>query len=240
MTDLIELWRLLPTENPLVKLAIRLLSFVPSSASIERLFSLMGDTKTKKRNKMKTQKLQDITYVKSDLRQRQAKNGTAQRRLKRHFGNSTEPNGNRDGANRGQIEDEEIVRAAESGDMSDSESEDDEARGPAGDDGAREGQSFSRFVQAARGAAAADSDDEDAGEVVETNPSVGPTRNACYCLSRIQIHLLIVIYDRSEYFLARSIQLQSKTFSIGLWRLDGICFGMLGRGTIVRRHHSTS
>ena len=51
MTDFIELWWPLPTENPLVKLAIRLLSFVPSSASIEQLFSLMGDTKTKSRIK---------------------------------------------------------------------------------------------------------------------------------------------------------------------------------------------
>jgi len=93
-----------------VKLAIRLLSFVPSSASIEQLFSLMGDTKTKKQNKMKPQKLQDIMYVKSDLRRHQAKDGTARRRLKRHFGN-TEPKGN--STNRDQIEDEEIVRAAE-------------------------------------------------------------------------------------------------------------------------------
>jgi len=67
MTDLIEVWWLLPTGNPLVKLAIHLLSFVSSSASIKQLFSLMGDTKTKKWNKMKTQKLQDITYIKSDL-----------------------------------------------------------------------------------------------------------------------------------------------------------------------------
>jgi len=172
MTDLIEVWWLLPTRNPLMKLAIHLLSFVPSSASIERLFSLMGDTKTNKRNEMKRQKLQDITYIKSDLRWHQAKNGTAQRHLKHHFGN-TEPKGNR--TNRDQIEDEEIVHTAESGDMSDSESKDEEARGPAGDDDVRKGQSFSRFAQAVCGAAEADSDDEDVGKVVETNPSVGPT-----------------------------------------------------------------
>jgi len=106
MTDPIKMWQLLPTENPLVKLSIRLLSFVPSSASIERIFSLMGDTKTKKRNKMKTKKLQDITYVKSDLRRRQAKNGTARRRLKRHFGN-VEPKGK--GTHRGRMKDEEII-----------------------------------------------------------------------------------------------------------------------------------
>jgi hypothetical protein len=88
MTDIVKIWELLPPANPLVKLAIRLLSFVPSSASIERLFSLMGDMKTKKRNKMTTKKLQDVTYVKSDLRRRQAKDGTARGRLKRHFGNS--------------------------------------------------------------------------------------------------------------------------------------------------------
>src|ERR1700730_4864004 len=100
MIDPIKMWQLLPTENPLVKLSIHLLSFVPSSASIEQIFSLMGDTKTKKRNKMKTKKLQDITYVKSDLQHRQAKNGTARRRLKCHFGNY-EPKG----THRGRIKD---------------------------------------------------------------------------------------------------------------------------------------
>ena len=88
MTNIVKIWELLLPANPLVKLAICLLSFVPSSASVERLFSLMGDTKTKKRNKMTTKKLQDVTYVKSDLRRRQAKDRTARRRLKHHFGNS--------------------------------------------------------------------------------------------------------------------------------------------------------
>jgi hypothetical protein len=188
MTDLIKIWQLLPTENPLVKLSICLLSFVPSSASIERIFSLMGDTKTKKRNKMKTKKLQDITYIKSDLRRRQARNGTAQRRLKRHFGNA-EPNGK--ATHRGRIEDEEIVRAAEDsivlGDKSSSASEDDsdgKAGGPSGDSGAIDGPLFSRFAQAARAAADADSDDEDKGEIVETSSSIGPTQNVGYsCLS---------------------------------------------------------
>ena len=82
--------------------------------------------------------------------------------------------------------------------MSDSESEDEEARGPAGDDDVREGQSFKRFTQAVCGAAEADSDDKDVGKVVETNPSVGPTRNARYHFTRIQTHLLTVIYNRSE------------------------------------------
>jgi hAT family C-terminal dimerisation region len=89
MTDIIKVWQLLPSGNPLVKLSIHLLSFVPSSASIKRIFSLMGDTKTKKQNKMKMKTLQQITYVKSDLRRRQAKDGTAQQRLKCHFGNDT-------------------------------------------------------------------------------------------------------------------------------------------------------
>jgi hypothetical protein len=70
--------------------------FCTKPASIERLFSLMGDTKTKKRNKMKTQKLQRTGQLDDVL-------------CKRHF----EPKGN--GTNRDQIEDEEIVRAAESG-----------------------------------------------------------------------------------------------------------------------------
>jgi hypothetical protein len=84
--------------------------------------------------------------------------------------------------------------------VSDSESEDKEARGPAGDDDVREGQSSSRFVQAVHGAAEADSVDEDAGKVVETNPSVGPTQNARYHFSHVQTHFLTVIYNRSKWF----------------------------------------
>ena len=56
MTNPIKMWQLLPTENPLVKLSIHLLSVAPSSASIEQIFSLIGDTKTRKWNKMKTKK----------------------------------------------------------------------------------------------------------------------------------------------------------------------------------------
>ena len=146
---------------------------------------------------MKTKKLQDITYIKSDLRHRQAKNGTARRRLKRHFGN-VEPKGK--GTHRGQIKDEEIVRAAEdsivSGDKAGSASEDDnddEAGSPPGASGASERLSFSGFAQAARAAADADSDDEDTGEMVETSSSIRPTQNVGYPVYGIRVQLLTIV-----------------------------------------------
>ena len=37
---------------------------------------------------MKTKKLRDIAFVKSELHRRHAEEGTARKRLKRHFGNA--------------------------------------------------------------------------------------------------------------------------------------------------------
>jgi hypothetical protein len=50
IADPLRVWKIAPEENPLVKLAILIFSFVPNSASTECLFSSMGDIKTKKRN----------------------------------------------------------------------------------------------------------------------------------------------------------------------------------------------
>ena len=219
MTDIVKIWELLPPANPPVKLAIHLLSFVPSSASIERLFSLMGDMKTKKRNKMTTKKLQDVMYVKSDLRRRQAKDGTAWGRLKRHFGNSkqggkTAKDNTRKAAAdnvplRSRIEDEEIVCTAEDSNVlegqSDSESNDNgDGDGHDVNDGVREGlQSFSEFTRAMGAAADADSDGEDSGEVVETNPNTGPTQIACsfflpHCQLLIRVFLKVRVFFWTE------------------------------------------
>lgn len=58
-TDTVRLWKLLPDNNPLVKLSILILSFILNSASVEQLFSNLGDIKTKKCNQLGTKKLQD-------------------------------------------------------------------------------------------------------------------------------------------------------------------------------------
>lgn len=106
--DPVRVWRTLNVENPLVKLAILVLSFVPNSASTERIFSSMGDIKTKKRNKLGVQKLRDCALVKGELRHQHAKDGTARVQLRRKFGNGipsvadTDKSGSR-------MEDEDIL-----------------------------------------------------------------------------------------------------------------------------------
>ena len=65
----------------LVQLAELVLSFVPNSASVERLFSSMGDTKSKKRTRLGVQKNRDISFLKMELRRQHAIDGTAKRRL---------------------------------------------------------------------------------------------------------------------------------------------------------------
>jgi hypothetical protein len=65
--DPIQLWKVLPKNNPLVKLAVLLLSFVPNSASTKQLFSKMGNIKTKKIKSNGDQKLWDLTFIKSEL-----------------------------------------------------------------------------------------------------------------------------------------------------------------------------
>jgi hypothetical protein len=75
--DPVKIWKLLPTNNPLVKLAIHVLSFVLNSASVEWLFSKLGDIKTKKFNRMGTKKLWDTAYIKSNLHCYHTNEGTA-------------------------------------------------------------------------------------------------------------------------------------------------------------------
>ena len=106
---------------------------------------------------------------------------------------------------RSRIEDEEIVRTAEDSNVlegqSDSESDDNrDGDGHDANDGVREGlQSFSGFVRAMGAAADADSDGEDSGEVVETNPNTGPTRIACsfflpHCQLLIRVFLKVRVF----------------------------------------------
>jgi hypothetical protein len=164
-------------DNPLVKLATRLLSFVPSSASVERLFSKMGDISTKKRTRLGTKKLRDIAYIKTELRRQQAQDGVAVKCLKRKFGNSTS-------ADKvvGRIDDEEIVQdveeTGETGNKSDDESDDntDEA-------GGRATQSFTSIVQQMEADAEDDSDGEDnklGSTAVERASASVPNRQVCF------------------------------------------------------------
>ncbi|KAL6303689.1 ribonuclease H-like domain-containing protein, partial [Sparassis latifolia] len=66
--DPLRVWHILDKKNSLVKLADLVLSFVPSSATTERLFTKMGDTKTKKRSRLGIQKNRDMAYVKTEIR----------------------------------------------------------------------------------------------------------------------------------------------------------------------------
>ncbi|TFY79124.1 hypothetical protein EWM64_g4889, partial [Hericium alpestre] len=117
-TDPIIMWKLLPKKNPLARLAILILSFVPNSTNTERLFTTVTDTKSKKRNRLRTEKLRKIVFVKLELRRQQAVEGTARARLKRHFGNDstgavTTPFISDESGSR--IEEEDIVQAIEEG-----------------------------------------------------------------------------------------------------------------------------
>jgi hypothetical protein len=170
----------LPSENPLVKLAILLLSFVPNSASTERLFSKMGDIKTKKRSRLGIKKLRDVAFVKTELRRGHAKAGTARRRLNRYFGNK-ETTVKVDHIVTGRVEDEELVRDVEDSEPSASES-DSESDGDTDHEGDNEPctDSFSAVARQLQAAVEADSDGEDAGEVIE---SAGPSsRRVCFIL----------------------------------------------------------
>lgn len=78
---------MLNPDDPLVQLAIRLLSFSPQSADAERLFSVYTDTKTKKRTRLKLAKLNQTIFLKTELRAEQSREGLTRKRLKRQFGN---------------------------------------------------------------------------------------------------------------------------------------------------------
>ena len=124
---------------------------------------------------MGTKKLRDTAYIKSDLRRRHAKEGTAKRRLKRQFGHAEVDVNNHMSANR--VEDEEVLRDAEDPqEKSGSESEGDSEMEDDDDDRA---QPFTRIARDLEAAAQADSDDEDSGEVVDASSSAAPMRRVC-------------------------------------------------------------
>ncbi|KAK2463975.1 hypothetical protein APHAL10511_004026 [Amanita phalloides] len=85
--DPLDAWQVLDKTNPLVTLAIYVFNFIPNSASCERLFSEMGNVKTKKRNRLSVKKTRDCAFLKGELRRQRAEEGTACQRLKRQFGN---------------------------------------------------------------------------------------------------------------------------------------------------------
>lgn len=69
--------------NSFVKLAILVLGIVPNSASTERVFSQMGITHTRLRNRLKAEKLDKTIKLKMDLKSRFRDDSTT--RLKRKF-----------------------------------------------------------------------------------------------------------------------------------------------------------
>jgi hypothetical protein len=223
---------LLDSENPLVKLAELVLSFVPNSASVERLFSSMGDTKSKKRTRLTVQKNRDISFLKMELRRQHAIDGTAQRRLKRRFGNpetvaDRDPTGSR-------MEDQELIMNADADALlTDSNSDD--------ADGDRENLPPSSFSAVAQQAVRdVDDDDNDdyisgLGEVVEVEEDIsGPeglgtagSRQRRVSCSYSNVHYTnpCLWLPRSAAFSVRRGYFAFRTCSIGLLKLDGTNFG---------------
>lgn len=79
---------------PLVQLTIQLLNFVPNSASTERVFSTMGDIKTKKRNRLAPQKTRNTAFLKLEIRRQHAIDGVACKHVKRQYGQETQATDN--------------------------------------------------------------------------------------------------------------------------------------------------
>lgn len=165
--DPIRLWELLDHNDPLAQLAIHLFSFIPNSASCERIFSTMGNIKTKRRNRLTPQRTRDLALIKLDVRRQQAIEGTLRKRVKRAFGSFSDPSGSR-------VEDEEIAQIACAREEDNEDKEDlstqissmsDEAN--EADDGSPLTADVSFRAVAARLAAdvAADEDAEDVGEL---------------------------------------------------------------------------
>lgn len=169
----------------LSKLAIHLLSFVPNSAAPERMFSSMGDIKTKKRNRLGVQKLRDTAFVKSEIRREHVANGVARHRLKRHFGNQVEATGtSTQPATQGaRIDDEDVIREAQEGLDLESDSED-ESESESGTGAVK---SFAALMQDAE-AAATDSDESEPEEPLEdssTSHNTPTTPNQVSSLRRV-------------------------------------------------------
>ena len=161
-TDPIRVWKILPSSNPLVQLAHLLFSFIPNSAETERLFSHMGDIKTKKRNRLGIQKLRDCALIKGEIWQQQMKDGTAKLRAKRDFGNKTT---SFVGASQSQLDDVEVIQEALDNLDCDDDSEPEE-RGTWLADGEETGFSAlaHQFTAEADANSGAESEESDTGE----------------------------------------------------------------------------
>lgn len=165
--DPILLWKTVDRKNPLTQLAILLLSFTPNSASCERVFSTMGNIKTKLRNRLGTKKTRDLAFLTLEIRRRQAIEGSLRRRLKRQF--NVNPAGAFGDSSGSRIEEEELARAVcESDAGDDADNEGDEATGVHSAHVESEApESFKSMAEALKQAVAEDEDDDEAGEVVE-------------------------------------------------------------------------
>ncbi|TFY78156.1 hypothetical protein EWM64_g5859 [Hericium alpestre] len=205
--DPVEVWSTLPKDNPLVCLAMLVLSFVPNSTSTERLFTNITDTKTKKRNWMRTELVRKVTFLKLELRRQHAEEGTARARLKRHFGDSSSAEASKTSKGpiitRSQLEEEEIVRGVtEMGlDGSDSEEGDGEAGGvsqtDASDSASVRVRSFSAIARSLQ--EEAEHDDNDIGDE-ELDIGAQPTDQQPAQLSGAPIHQ-VRLYFRQKRLL---------------------------------------
>jgi hypothetical protein len=89
--DIVRIWRKLDTKvnsgrNSLVQLAIRILSIIANSASLERSWSKLGIIHTKLRNRMALEKARKTSILADELKRRHVEAGLIQNRRKRHFG----------------------------------------------------------------------------------------------------------------------------------------------------------
>lgn len=138
-----------------MKLAIRILNFVPNSASTERIFSSMGDIKTKKRSRLTPQKTRDTAFFKLEIRREQAINGTARTRAKRQFGTKEKPTDFDNSGSR--LDDEEVTDDEGSGSETDCPTDDDEGNG-------KDARSFSALAKRIKRFVKEDDDEPDVGE----------------------------------------------------------------------------
>jgi hypothetical protein len=84
--DIRKIWASMDTgtwkgTNQLVKLAVRIFSISGNSADCERLFSKMGDIHSKKRNRLREQRVRDMVVVKMSIQRQHA--ASAPKKLKR-------------------------------------------------------------------------------------------------------------------------------------------------------------
>lgn len=184
--DPVRLWELLPKSDPLASLAIHVLSFTPNSASCERIFSTMGNIKTKRRNRLTPQKTRDLAFIKLDVRRQQAIDGTLRKRLNRQFGSA--PTGKGEDPSGSRLEEEELAQIAcaqddEDGSDPSSDEEDESCISEVQNSGIPNSGSIT-FQDTARQLAAdivADEDEDDVGEIGYEEESTNTTeRQVCF------------------------------------------------------------